>query len=137
MLGIALAIPVTGLLMLVNEERSVAPIPPIPATERPIANMRTNTIESLFARGIQRWGFFVSSAAWAIDSIPMKEDMAKVTATRKFWSGMLVRPDTRSEEHTSELQSQSNLVCRLLLEKKKKRVLPWSVLAAPATAVRR
>src|SRR2546427_3547512 len=30
-----------------------------------------------------------------------------------------VHPD-RSEEHTSELQSQSNLVCRLLLEKKKK-----------------
>src|SRR2546430_9519824 len=27
-------------------------------------------------------------------------------------------PDRRSEEHTSELQSQSNLVCRLLLEKK-------------------
>src|SRR5688572_31638267 len=27
--------------------------------------------------------------------------------------------DERSEEHTSELQSQSNLVCRLLLEKKK------------------
>src|SRR5712691_12275932 len=30
------------------------------------------------------------------------------------WAG------SRSEEHTSELQSQSNLVCRLLLEKKKK-----------------
>src|SRR2546430_10029168 len=30
---------------------------------------------------------------------------------------------TRSEEHTSELQSQSNLVCRLLLEKKKKQEL--------------
>src|SRR5256886_10275689 len=29
-------------------------------------------------------------------------------------------PAHRSEEHTSELQSQSNLVCRLLLEKKKK-----------------
>src|SRR2546430_7561208 len=29
------------------------------------------------------------------------------------------RPGGRSEEHTSELQSQSNLVCRLLLEKKK------------------
>src|SRR2546430_10820005 len=29
---------------------------------------------------------------------------------------------TRSEEHTSELQSQSNLVCRLLLEKKKKQI---------------
>src|SRR2546430_9430059 len=32
----------------------------------------------------------------------------------------LVRIGPRSEEHTSELQSQSNLVCRLLLEKKKK-----------------
>src|SRR2546427_11727553 len=31
----------------------------------------------------------------------------------------LVRICARSEEHTSELQSQSNLVCRLLLEKKK------------------
>src|SRR2546430_12498644 len=30
----------------------------------------------------------------------------------------------RSEEHTSELQSQSNLVCRLLLEKKKHRASP-------------
>src|SRR2546430_6691530 len=32
-------------------------------------------------------------------------------------------PVRRSEEHTSELQSQSNLVCRLLLEKKKKKQL--------------
>src|SRR2546430_10599979 len=31
------------------------------------------------------------------------------------------RAEDRSEEHTSELQSQSNLVCRLLLEKKKKK----------------
>src|SRR5205085_73167 len=30
-----------------------------------------------------------------------------------------IMPNERSEEHTSELQSQSNLVCRLLLEKKK------------------
>src|SRR5688572_32599549 len=35
----------------------------------------------------------------------------------------------RSEEHTSELQSQSNLVCRLLLEKKKISVAPTSGLA--------
>src|SRR2546430_3609175 len=35
-------------------------------------------------------------------------------------------PDARSEEHTSELQSQSNLVCRLLLEKKKKQMLAFS-----------
>src|SRR5256885_11657647 len=34
------------------------------------------------------------------------------------------RPRTRSEEHTSELQSPCNLVCRLLLEKKKKIIPP-------------
>src|SRR5688572_32086938 len=44
------------------------------------------------------------------------------------WSRTRWRPaprtgssNRRSEEHTSELQSQSNLVCRLLLEKKKKK----------------
>src|SRR2546430_11808812 len=45
---------------------------------------------------------------------------------------------TRSEEHTSELQSQSNLVCRLLLEKKKKtNYTIYTVLrvANPHTAV--
>src|SRR2546421_5411276 len=31
-------------------------------------------------------------------------------------------PDLRSEEHTSELQSRSDLVCRLLLEKKKQQI---------------
>src|SRR2546430_10386685 len=35
-------------------------------------------------------------------------------------AGCIAAPQTRSEEHTSELQSQSNLVCRLLLEKKKR-----------------
>src|SRR2546430_7276844 len=37
-------------------------------------------------------------------------------------ANLLARMGLRSEEHTSELQSQSNLVCRLLLEKKKKRI---------------
>src|SRR5256886_10949576 len=40
-------------------------------------------------------------------------DLARIRAVREIHD--------RSEEHTSELQSQSNLVCRLLLEKKKKR----------------
>src|SRR5207248_11628538 len=35
------------------------------------------------------------------------------------WAASRVRPPTRSEEHTSELQSPYDLVCRLLLEKKK------------------
>src|SRR2546430_12644087 len=51
----------------------------------------------------------------------------------------LVDPVARSEEHTSELQSQSNLVCRLLLEKKKRtsdRVPPpWRSGTAPRRPV--
>src|SRR2546430_5896497 len=39
--------------------------------------------------------------------------------------------DARSEEHTSELQSQSNLVCRLLLEKK----TPTDAAATSASAI--
>src|SRR2546430_13155428 len=37
----------------------------------------------------------------------------------RTWIGSTIPNWIRSEEHTSELQSQSNLVCRLLLEKKK------------------
>src|SRR2546430_13080046 len=48
-------------------------------------------------------------------------------------SNRLLRPSAtiliRSEEHTSELQSQSNLVCRLLLEKKKDTVFDSSRFA--------
>src|SRR5438477_3236817 len=39
----------------------------------------------------------------------------------KILLSLLSQSDSRSEEHTSELQSHVNLVCRLLLEKKKKK----------------
>src|SRR2546426_9185239 len=39
--------------------------------------------------------------------------------------GVIKRLDRRSEEHTSELQSPCNLVCRLLLEKKKQADVLW------------
>src|SRR2546430_4858603 len=47
----------------------------------------------------------------------------RAAATFRYYAGWVTKLDgaTRSEEHTSELQSQSNLVCRLLLEKKKNR----------------
>src|SRR5688572_31710529 len=54
-------------------------------------------------------------------------DVTQSLITRKDGSSPAEGEDTvtiaepRSEEHTSELQSQSNLVCRLLLEKKKKK----------------
>src|SRR2546430_10257127 len=45
----------------------------------------------------------------------------------KFVEDFLTTETWRSEEHTSELQSQSNLVCRLLLEKKKTNHLSTSL----------
>src|SRR2546430_13433917 len=44
--------------------------------------------------------------------------------------------DRRSEEHTSELQSQSNLVCRLLLEKKNRRSYPTDSSSSLSAAMR-
>src|SRR2546428_4774104 len=43
----------------------------------------------------------------------------RIAATSRARSTKIVRTSSRSEEHTSELQSRSDLVCRLLLEKKK------------------
>src|SRR5688572_33203565 len=66
---------------------------------------------------------------------PTTAPLAFETAVQRFgrFDG-LYHVAGRSEEHTSELQSQSNLVCRLLLEKKKKRklyLLILSLLAVP------
>src|SRR5688572_32912378 len=60
------------------------------------------------------------------DALPIYEQHG-LTGLRKqelSMTGLSVQfpKHSRSEEHTSELQSQSNLVCRLLLEKKKKKI---------------
>src|SRR3989454_2262809 len=55
------------------------------------------------------------------DSAPPGRDHDGRTAARRP-GRRAGRPDLRSEEHTSELQSPCNLVCRLLLEKKKKNI---------------
>src|SRR2546427_7084270 len=56
-----------------------------------------------------------------------QDALEQLQLVRDFWVGKIGEPGRptlrgRSEEHTSELQSQSNLVCRLLLEKKKRHV---------------
>src|SRR5205085_3967949 len=54
----------------------------------------------------------------SIDSLSKRNVLTgNFSAKRRPWKS---RYSARSEEHTSELQSQSNLVCRLLLEKKKR-----------------
>src|SRR5438309_2757362 len=67
----------------------------------------------------------------------MKESVAAITPDRRlqlllvaFCFGAFIEGSAgfRSEEHTSELQSQFHLVCRLLLEKKKKYIVNSSVM---------
>src|SRR2546430_11102790 len=57
--------------------------------------------------------------------VPSRERGARtddhLAAARALWTTRPADFDGRSEEHTSELQSQSNFACRLLLEKKKLR----------------
>src|SRR5438034_8055792 len=50
---------------------------------------------------------------------------------------LVVENEQRSEEHTSELQSHSDLVCRLLLEKKKKKVTTKNELKIKARTCHR
>src|SRR2546427_4518237 len=59
---------------------------------------------------VQRWGGTVMKQTRQVLSVRFSAIAFALIASQ----------GARSEEHTSELQSQSNLVCRLLLEKKKK-----------------
>src|SRR2546426_4260053 len=54
---------------------------------------------------------------------PTADDQPGVYHDRVILYDRVPRVAHRSEEHTSELQSPCNLVCRLLLEKKKKKIL--------------
>src|SRR2546430_13237234 len=59
---------------------------------------------------------------WIMGSCSAQNVSASLTTpstATPYWT-ITFQNGERSEEHTSELQSQSNLVCRLLLEKKKK-----------------
>src|SRR5690606_41136744 len=59
-----------------------------------------------------RWRCLPNSSPPAIGYCALTSCLSVILPTPCYW---------RSEEHTSELQSRENLVCRLLLEKKKKR----------------
>src|SRR5439155_7271444 len=64
-----------------------------------------------------RWeGFPKSSATWGT-SVAITRCVHPIARARAAAA-------RRSEEHTSELQSRGHLVCRLLLEKKKKKITP-------------
>src|SRR2546430_2800946 len=74
------------------------------------ARIRVQTLTGHQFRGLQQRAFVVG-----LELEELLVDRRRFDELPFFAKGI------RSEEHTSELQSQSNLVCRLLLEKKKKR----------------
>src|SRR5438477_3805761 len=93
-----------------------------------VPDMRVSPVTLVF-EAAKRRGDFASSRGWLEDhsdehlnrSPELERDLFSL---RTYW------PGERSEEHTSELQSHVNLVCRLLLEKKKQycggdRVWTW------------
>src|SRR5690606_41539333 len=59
-----------------------------------------------------------AAASGSAEHAPRETQAVDLTRARQMLAELPVRVEDRSEEHTSELQSRENLVCRLLLEKK-------------------
>src|SRR5688572_27776979 len=93
---------------------------PARCSRRMLWRLRRTVISSPAARVVGGWpsALRMVSTRWESAFTMMVE--LRLTTTERFES---VCAQIRSEEHTSELQSQSNLVCRLLLEKKKKQII--------------
>src|SRR2546430_2985949 len=109
-------------------ERSRVASPEVPWPEdrsrRPHANPRNCSVEMVEAMKLARFhlynrGLFCGAQAivWELEEMGLEDHPSVRTINR-------ILSRERSEEHTSELQSQSNLVCRLLLEKKNTRTYP-------------
>src|SRR5690606_40274962 len=78
---------------------------PQPSRARPTADASANSI---------------TAALYSASQVPRDSPPpAMPRASTQPWPRLASRRSRRSEEHTSELQSRENLVCRLLLEKKK------------------
>src|SRR5260370_588008 len=81
----------------------------------------------LSSSAFRRAAAFSSSSAYRATTPRLVSSSSELMRCDSAWrlsSSRSRRRNDRSEEHTSELQSHLNLVCRLLLEKKKKRKEP-------------
>src|SRR2546430_11544425 len=74
-------------------------------------------------RGLQTSGSLTYTTLLAL--VPLLTAALAVATAFPVFDDAVEALQLRSEEHTSELQSQSNLVCRLLLEKKKYICISW------------
>src|SRR5688572_31208631 len=99
----------------------------------PIRRPPTSTLfpyTTLFRSTLEAIREFIAADLSAVDAVIRGRLASEVALIRQVAEyivgsgGKRLRPALviRSEEHTSELQSQSNLVCRLLLEKKKQKL---------------
>src|SRR3989442_6600225 len=81
---------------------------------------------------------FRSVPSERLTPVPKRNTVPKIVKPRFDEIVGLIEAVSRSEEHTSELQSRPHLVCRLLLEKKKKHLtVSISLRDAPYLIVRR
>src|SRR2546427_3910967 len=105
-----------------SQSRSALPIRLIASVVRKIASPGNAAIHQEFSMYTRPSPSMLPHAGvGGCTPSPRKDRNDSRTITWATWRvAMTTMGDTRSEEHTSELQSQSNLVCRLLLEKKKK-----------------
>src|SRR5260221_3834128 len=82
----------------------------------------TTLFRSIFPSNIRRGSNAIAISYIFLSLTKQKRNIPEITGIGSAWN--------RSEEHTSELQSHSDLVCRLLLEKKKKYLRSESVCNA-------
>src|SRR5438034_3720363 len=90
-------------------------------TARPTFDRNVPEIRATFSDATSSCACFWASAGWPLSSRKITSILRPSTPPFALTSSTAISTACRrSEEHTSELQSHSDLVCRLLLEKKKK-----------------
>src|SRR2546422_6715157 len=99
-------------------------MPCLTISASPDSNSRGDSVSVVAGSQITRRGWWKApirffAVGWSIAVLP--PIAASTWASTVVGSWTKLTPRMRSEEHTSELQSRLHLVCRLLLEKKKKK----------------
>src|SRR2546430_9755003 len=88
-------------------------------------------IRDLTVTGVQTCALPIWAGSFASKTVRRSSATPSVPSAASRAASIARAYPLRSEEHTSELQSQSNLVCRLLLEKKKKKHIVHLVQTSP------
>src|SRR5438034_1896652 len=95
-------------------------------------------IGAIYGAALIRRGFAASEEPSGLEKLMARavRNLSIPGRARKETNPWKPTPENRSEEHTSELQSHSDLVCRLLLEKKKTTTVSSTSVSTPSVAPR-